>query len=208
MYGIPNIPNLAPSVTTSLLSFGGAALINMVFGNYWGVFDQSGFPLLLADNVTKVSYNNSSKLSQAPVENGSFAHYNKVASPYAITVQMTKGSGGVFERGAFLAIVEALAGSTDLYTIITPEAIYVDANIVGFDYSREATDGARLLKVNIHFEEVRQVTVQYTKTDISDTSTAQNAEAQNPANGGQVAPQTVPDSMAYKLASKIKTITF
>lgn len=202
MNGIPNIPNLAPSVTTSLLSFGGAALVNAVFGNYWGVFDQSGFPLLLADNVTKVSYNNSSKLSQAPVENGSFAHYNKVASPYAITVQMTKGSGGVFERGAFLAIVEALAGSTDLYTIITPEAIYVDANIVGFDYSREQTDGARLLKVNLHFEEIRQVTAEYTKTEVSDTSAAQNSEAKNPVSGGQQQPKAVEDSLLTKILSK------
>ena len=179
--GIPNVPKLPRNVGGALIKFGGAALINAVFGNYWGIFGQNGIPLLLSDNVTSVKHQNTSKVSNAPVERGSFASYNKVGDPFTVTVQMTKGSGGVFMRGAFLALLDALANSTDLFLVITPEAVYPNMAITGYDYAREASDGARLLKVNIHLAEVRQVTVKYTKTK------SEGAQAQQ--DGGKVQPK-------------------
>lgn len=181
--GIPNIPKLPTNISGALIKFGGAALINAVFGNYWGIFGQNGIPLLLSDNVTSVKHQNTSKVSNAPVERGSFASYNKVGDPFTVTVQMTKGSGGVFMRGAFLALLDALANSTDLFLVITPEAVYPNMAITGYDYAREASDGARLLKVNIHLAEVRQVTVKYTKTK------SEGAQAQQ--DGGKVQPKPV-----------------
>lgn len=181
--GIPNIPKLPRNVGGALIKFGGAALINAVFGNYWGIFGQNGIPLLLSDNVTSVKHQNTSKVSNAPIERGSFASYNKVGDPFTVTVQMSKGSGGVFMRGAFLALLDALANSTDLFLVITPEAVYPNMAITGYDYAREASDGARLLKVNIHLAEVRQVTVKYTKTK------SEGAQAQQ--DGGKVQPKPV-----------------
>jgi len=157
--GIPNVPKLPRNVGGALIKFGGAALINAVFGNYWGIFGQNGIPLLLSDNVTSVRHQNTSQVSNAPVERGSFASYNKVGDPFTVTVQMSKGSGGVFARGAFLGLLDTLANSTDLFLVITPEAVYPNMAITGYDYAREASDGARLLKVNIHLAEVRQVEV-------------------------------------------------
>lgn len=179
--GIPNIPKLPTNISGALIKFGGAALINAIFGNYWGIFGQNGIPLLLSDNVTSVKHQNTSKVSNAPIERGSFASYNKVGDPFTVTVQMSKGSGGVFMRGAFLALLDALANSTDLFLVITPEAVYPNMAITGYDYAREASDGARLLKVNIHLAEVRQVTVKYTKTK------SEGAQAQQ--DGGKVQPK-------------------
>lgn len=181
--GIPNVPNLPRNTGGALIKFGGAALANAVFGNYWGIFGQNGIPLLLSDNVTSVKHQNTSKVSNAPVERGSFASYNKVGDPFTVTVQMSKGSGGVFERGAFLGLLDTLANSTDLFLVITPEAVYPNMAITGYDYAREASDGARLLKVNIHLAEVRQAEVKYTKTK------PEGAQAQ--ADGGRVQPKSI-----------------
>ena len=179
--GIPNVPKLPRNAGGALIKFGGAALINAVFGNYWGIFGQNGIPLLLSDNVTSVKHQNTSKVSNAPIERGSFASYNKVGDPFTVTVQMTKGSGGVFMRGAFLGLLDTLANSTDLFLVLTPEAVYPNMAITGYDYAREASDGARLLKVNIHLAEVRQVEVKYTKTK------PDGAQAQQ--DGGKVQPK-------------------
>ena len=179
--GIPNIPKLPTNISGALIKFGGAALINAIFGNYWGIFGQNGIPLLLSDNVTSVKHQNTSKVSNAPIERGSFASYNKVGDPFTVTVQMSKGSGGVFARGAFLGLLDTLANSTDLFLFITTEAVYPNIAITGYDYAREASDGARLLKVNIHLAEVRQVTVKYTKTK------SEGAQAQQ--DGGKVQPK-------------------
>lgn len=175
MQGMPNIPNFSGLVTSgasAAISLAGAALINRVFGNYWGVFNEYGVPILLADNVLNLQYSNTSKVSNAPVEKGSFASYNKVQDPSQATVQLSKGSGGSLERGAFLAQLDALSKSTLKFQIITPEYVYTNMNIVGVSLAREASDGAQLIKVNLQLEEIREVTVQY---DVESVSNPQDA---------------------------------
>lgn len=169
MFGMPDIPNwkgIPNAAFDAGISFGGAALINKLFGNYWGIFNQYGVPLLLADNVIALQYQNQNRVVSAPIEKGSFASYNKVADPWKATVQLSKGSGGTFERGAFLAQLEVLSKSTFKFIIITPEFVYKFANITGYDLAREAKDGATLIKVNVHLEEIREVTVKYDEEEI------------------------------------------
>lgn len=173
--GVPSVPGIPKNIGDAAIKFGGAQLINQFFGNYWGIFDQNGIPLLLADNVKSVKFTNKSKVSDAPVERGSFTSYNKVIVPYTVDVLMTKASGGVLERGAFLGLLDTFANSTDLFMVITPEAIYPNCNIVGYDYSREAGDGARMIKANIHLQEIREVEVQYTTTKTDTASPTKDA---------------------------------
>lgn len=170
MFGIPDIPNWKGLPNAGLdagISLGGAALINSLFGNYWGIFNEYGVPLLLADNVISLQYENKSRVVNAPIERGTFASYNKISDPWKATVQMSKGSGGALERGAFLAQLEILSKSTLRFIVITPEFVYKFANIVGYDLAREAKDGATLIKVNVHLEEIREVTVSYAEEEVT-----------------------------------------
>lgn len=203
MDGMPNIPNLGlPDATVdAAISLGGAALINAIFGNYWGIFSEFGVPILLADNVISLKYSTTAKISNAPIEKGSFASYNKVQDAWTASVQMSKGSGGTLMRGAFLAQVEIISNSTTKYHIITPEYVYTNANIVGYDTSREASDGAQLIKVNLHLEEVREVTVEY------DTEEVKNPDDSANKDGGDKQTQDVSDnesilSKAWKWITK------
>ena len=194
--GIPNVPNfkgLNTAGTNAMISLGGAALINAVFGNYWGVFNEYGIPILLADNVMSLKYANSSRISQAPIEKGSFASYNKVSNPYKATVQLSKGSGGTLLRGAFLAQIETLANSTLKFHIITPEFVYTNACIIGYDTARQASEGAQLIKVNLHLEEIREVIVQY------DTEEVKNPDDAEKKDGGEKQPEKPTDSVLRKV---------
>ena len=47
--GVPNIPGIPENIGDAVIKFGGSQLINAFFGDYWGIFDQNGIPLLLAD---------------------------------------------------------------------------------------------------------------------------------------------------------------
>lgn len=194
--GIPNVPNfkgLNTAGTNAMISLGGAALINAVFGNYWGVFNEYGIPILLADNVMSLKYANSSRISQAPIEKGSFASYNKVSNPYKATVQLSKGSGGTLLRGAFLTQIETLANSTLKFHIITPEFVYTNACIIGYDTARQASEGAQLIKVNLHLEEIREVIVQY------DTEEVKNPDDAEKKDGGEKQPEKPTDSVLRKV---------
>lgn len=201
--GMPNIPNfkgLNTAGSNALISLGSAALINAVFGNYWGIFNEYGIPILLADNVISLKYNNSSRIAQAPIEKGSFASYNKIANPYKATVQLSKGTGGTLMRGAFLGQIETLANSTLLFHILTPEYVYTNACIVGYDTAREASDGAQLIKVNLHLEEVREVTVKY------DTEEVKNPDDAKTQDGGEKQPEGANESILYKASEAFKDL--
>lgn len=200
--GVPSVPGLPKNIGDAAIKFGGGLAVNMFFGNYWGIFNQNGIPLLLADNVKSVKYQTRSKISNAPLEQGSFAAYNKVIEPYSVDVMMTKGSGGVAERSAFLALIDAFANSTDLYMVITPEAIYPNCNIIGYDYAREAGDGARLLKVNLHLQEVREVEVEYTETEAPQAEPTQNQGEVSAKGIGSTSGSN--DSFALDKARKFK----
>ena len=176
MDGMPNIPDFKGLKTAGIdaaISFGGGALINAIFGNVWGVVNQYGIPILLADNVLSVQYSNTHTISNAPVEKGSFASYNKVADPWKATVQMSKGTQGTFGRGAFLTQIEMLTNSTLKFHVITPEYVYTNACIVGYDIgTREASDGSQLIKVNLNLEEVREVVVKYDTEEVTNPDDA------------------------------------
>lgn len=98
-------------------------------------------------------------------------------------------------RGAFLALLETLAASTDLFMVITPEAVYPNCAITGYDYRREASDGARMIKADIHLQEVRQVRVEYKHTKAPDAQPEQDAGRVQPENAADAPPpaKTAPD---------------
>lgn len=182
--GIPDIPDfkgLVTSGTDALISFGGASLIRMVFGNQWGVFNQFGIPILLADTVYSVNYQNTSQIAQAPVEKGTFASYNKVQNPYQATVVMARGGGDATLRGLFIAQLELLSKSTLLFHIITPEYVHTNAAILGYDYAREPQAGARMIVASLHLEEVREAIVAYESKETAnpaDSPTVDTGEQQ------------------------------
>lgn len=182
--GMPNIPGLPAGPggivqegLNSLISFGGAFAIGLIFGDRWGIFNEFGIPVLLADNVTSVEFQNTANVANAPLEKGTFASYNKVQDPYTATVQMTKGSGGTLERGAFIAQLEALSRSTLLFNVLTPEYVHRNAAITGFGYRRLPNEGNRIIVANIELKEVREVRVQYEQEDVANPEDANTTDA-------------------------------
>lgn len=178
MNGLPSIPDfIAPEVLTNVgLSLGGAALINGVFGKVWGIVNEFGIPIVLADTVLGMNYDAGSSISKYPVEQGSFASYNKVNSPSMATVQMAKGSGGVLERGLFLAQLEGLLKSTLSFHIITPEYVYLNYQIIGINHARTAQDGATMITVNLDLEEVLEAKVDYSIEEVKNPSDANTVD--------------------------------
>ena len=160
---------VAPSAASTLLTADAIGVTQAAPAPVWGVFDSNRAPVAIADTVTALEYRSDSHISSYPQEKGAFGSYNKVQMPYASRVQLVCGRTAA-ERTAFLAAIDAAKQSTDLYTVASPEAIYSDANITGYDYSRQTRNGAALLIVNLHIEEVRQTgTAQMTYEDNTPT---------------------------------------
>lgn len=202
MTGIPNIPDFKGLVTSgsnALIGLGGAAIIRAIFGSVWGLVNEFGVPVVLADNVLGLSFQSASTIVNAPIEGGSFASYNKVATPSQAVVQMSKGSGGALQRGAFLAQLLALEGSTLKFYVISPEFVHRNMSIINVDYARSAQEGVQLIVVNVSLEEVREVKVNYSFEEVEAPSDAKAVD------GGSVQPKdaTANTSILKGLANRV-----
>ena len=202
--GMPSVPDLpfdpagvVSSGIDALISFGGAFVIGLIFGERWGIFNEYGIPILLADNVTSVEYNNSSDVVNAPLEKGTFATYNKVQNPYTATVQMTKGGGNATMRGLFIGQLETLAKSTLLFNVLTPEYVHRNAAIVGFGYKRLPSEGNRIIVATIELKEVREVVVKYDREEVA------NPEDSATVDGGEVQAEPASESILSKIKTEV-----
>lgn len=121
-------------------------------------------PVIVPDNFARLDYQQEWDVGTMPAQKGAFANYNKVASPYQLKLRMTKG-GTLKDRQEFLATLETISASLDLYKILTPERVYQPTNIFGFRVVREGARGAYYFaEVEISFMEIRQVAALYTTT--------------------------------------------
>jgi len=145
-------------------------------------------PVVVPDSFGEFSYRNEFTVSDFPVQEGSFASYNKVANPFEVTLRLYKG-GTKEARKKFLDSLDAIAGTLELYDILTPEHTYLNVNVTRVEVMRRGEKGAYFLsEVDVYFREVREVAATYTNTAAT-TENAQNPSAASVLNNGVIQPQ-------------------
>lgn len=141
-----------------------------------GVVRGTQKPVLVPDSFMDFGYRQEWTVTTAPMELGGFAAYNKVNNPFEASVRLIKG-GSLKERHDFLAKIDEIARSLQLYKIVTPEKTYLACNISRYEVTRKGAGGAYFLaEVDIFFTEIRTVTSEYTFTTYN-TEAAQEADA-------------------------------
>lgn len=196
--GVPPVNRLQPFVQTPVDKLtkdaDGIGLTGTVS---WGIFSQKGGAAVVPDSLAAFEFQQEYRIAEYPVEEGGFESYNKVTVPFDIRVIMTKG-GPLAQRKAFLETVDALVASLDLFTIVTPERVFPNANLTRQGYKREAESGVTLLTVELHAMEVRtQASVQFVATAPGDLSGGNRnpgdthaPSGANPRSNGSVQPVT------------------
>lgn len=115
-------------------------------------------PLCIPSSWGEFSVQEESAISDYPQEKGAFQPYNKVRRPKTVTVSLTK-TGSDLARFAWLAMIEQQEAEfpTQLYTIISPEAIFVDYTIQRLAYNKRPDRGSNILHLDIVFMRVPQI---------------------------------------------------
>lgn len=143
-----------------------------------------------------------------PVEEGSFAAYNKTDHPAEIKLQVAKqGKEGDLQK--FVKSLEELRKSVDLVDIITPTTLHESLTLEKFDFQLTREDGRGVLYAELTFLEVRQVEAQYTdeklapvqdrgKTQTKKAEIKKEAPKAKPGTGYRK-PQDPKESMASKI---------
>jgi hypothetical protein len=204
---LPGIPPLLTKVIPAVATLAAGTLADLLqsFAPVWGVFDEFGKQVLTPDTFLGIEYINSHRVSDYPLEKGSFAYYNKVQEPFSARVKVAK-SGTETDRITFLNAIDALSKSLLLYTLITPEETYKSVSIERYDYLRETRNGAGIIIANIHFVEIRLAELQFstastvpaaqitnpTTTTGTASPTATVPQAQKAVHAGQIASTSAP----------------
>lgn len=121
----------------------------------WGIY-RGGVPVVVADSVTAFDFRKQWAISDYPVERGSFESYDKVEVPYGTRLRFAAG-GNEAKQQALLSSISAIAGNLQLYNIVTPAKVYLNANIERYDYAQTATNGVGLMQVDVTVIEIREV---------------------------------------------------
>lgn len=147
-------------------------------------------------------FRSESQVSEFPVEAGGFASYNKVQKPSEPVVTFSF-EGSVKERKDFLAAIDKASKSTDLYSVVTPEATYINHNITGYGYPRESNHGANLIIVRLTLREIRQVASQYTQAAASPIVAPKAPSAASLLDAGKIQAAIPGVSTLKSLADKV-----
>lgn len=205
----PNVPNTdgvpplsrranQPTSSAALSNASSASSANVLTAtalNSWQIVDSQGAAVITPDSVLQLEYRGESRVSSAPVEQGAFTSYNKVASPYDLHLVITCNGTGEMGRDDFLNTLNALANSTALCSVVTPDAIYADCNLVSFDYRRQSNNGATMIIAACYFQEIRQ-------TAAAGLSSTKKADGADPVKRGATSAISPSSALAANLSSK------
>lgn len=128
------------------------------------------------DSMLSIDVKAENQVAQEAVEQGSFASYNKLASPTTVTVKLAKG-GYEEEQQDLLTKLDKLCASTTYVNLITPSACYLLYNLESYAYMRDDTSGAQLLTVELTLVEVRVVSSQTTTASKTSTGKTKSVKA-------------------------------
>lgn len=218
---LPRSPNFPPAARVGLGLAQGLLWRVLQVETRWGIFDSAGNPLGDTSKFTgltnsalsaaglgstlstgSVDYSKEMKVSDFPVEKGSFASYNKVETP-ATPALVLCFSGSENDRRNFLDAIDKATKSTNFYSVVTPEVTYVNYSIESYDYSRRAERGATLLMVQLRLKEIREVSAQYSQSNPSQVNQPQDVGATSTVDTGKVQAQTPIASTLKSLINKL-----
>jgi hypothetical protein len=197
--GIPPLLNPGPAGLATLVAPLISKLLN-ILSPKWGIYKKAGLGLTLAitpDSFVSIDYTNTANISNYPIEQGGFAAYNKVQNPRSWMITINKG-GSKTDLQSFIDTLEDMQASLDLYTILTPNKIFINANIEQITYRRDAQNGAGMISAQIHFVEIKQAQASYSAPGKASAKNTKSPTSQAQQNNGQVQAKPIPFAASYK----------
>lgn len=193
--GVPQLPRSLLFPTNVAIAIAVAATSGALWQStqstpVWGVFDSSGQIVVNADSVQEFGWRKENRMPNFPIQQGQFSTYNRIGLPFEASITLTKG-GSEAARSAFLAQCDTLLSQSNiaLYTIRTPEKTYQNVSVSRGELSRRGVGNAFYFDVELFFQEITQVTAQYS-SPVTPTANAIPPSAVPPVNQGLNNPLT------------------
>lgn len=158
----------------------------------WTILNNGGSKAIEFTSFYKANTKLESKVTQMPVENGSFVSYNIVDTPLEMEVTLIKQGLPQDLQDVVNTLLDYIS-NTELVSIVTPDCEYPNMKLTKANFERSAENGTDRLICECNFVEVRQFEVEYTSARV----------AQKQSRGQQ---QTKPTSALAGGLSMIKSV--
>lgn len=125
----------------------------------YAIVDSETFePLTVPDSWGEFAPRYESQVSDYPIETGAYAVYNKVRRPTGVTVTLVKTGSDVARFTWLAAIQQAEAQEpTRLYTLISPQGVYVDYTLMNMSFETRPDRGSNMLYLTLQFLQIAQI---------------------------------------------------
>jgi hypothetical protein len=169
-------------------------------GDSWTLFSEDDADVIEFNSMLSMDFSAENQTAAEPVEQGSFASYNKIASPSQLRVTLASAADPAGQQALLDSLADLCAG-TKLLTLASPAQEYAGYTLESFTYSRRADGGAQLLTAELTLKEVRQVETQaYTSVSGKKGISAGNAKKPGDAGTANVGRVQAKDAGAAKSA--------
>jgi hypothetical protein len=147
-------------------------------GSQWELHAEDGGGAVVFTSMLSIDISHPGGVVSEPIEEGSFASYNKQVDAIEINVSLGT-NGGESDIGATLRKLEELRQGLVKITLVTPAQSYDSLSLESFNYSRQADSGAYFLAVDMKLKQIREV-----ETDVATTALPE-AECKNPGSASK-----------------------
>jgi hypothetical protein len=127
----------------------------------WAILDEKGGAALSFTSFIDLDYKNEGKALEYPIEEGSFASYNKTRNSMELRATVAR-EGTDADFNDLLSKLEDYQKKAVKLSIATPSDFYEGFTLEGLTYKRTVENNAHMLTVELIFKEVREVRTQVT----------------------------------------------
>ena len=125
----------------------------------WTILDHdTQLEICSFDSFYDFGYNKKTNVVQYPIENGSFATYNKQNNPAAFSVSLVKsGLNFPFQKRDFIKKLNEYTEQAKYVDIITPSGTYLYCTLSDLSFKNEPDEGSDIILARLTVSEVRHV---------------------------------------------------
>ena len=146
------IPSIAGAQNVVANAFPG------VFGA-WTILDHdTQLEVCSFDCFYAFGYSKQTNVVHYPIENGSFATYNKQNNPFSLEVSLIKnGLNLPFQKRAFISTLQDYCDKPLYVDVVTPSGTYLNCTLSGLSFENSAEEWADAIRANLIVAEVRHI---------------------------------------------------
>lgn len=144
----------------------------------WLLVNEAGETLLEIASFLSAEIKKDGSSPSEPIEEGSFASYNKVTSPIAISLKVAF-TGTDPELQAVLDQLLSLQEGTEKFSFVTPYQEFEGYALSNFNYTLARENGRGALYVDLALNQIKEVTLEYSSVKIKSPKNAGDSSTVN-----------------------------